>query len=155
MPDVAVIIPCYNAEKFIERALRSVAAQTLAPAQVLVIDDGSQDRSCELIEKEFPSVRVIRQQNGGPARARNAGLHASHAPLVAFLDADDWWEPGKLAAQAESLCSSPSAVANYTAMRYWDEPGGGGETWAPSSTVRRTNSGPGCAGSIRAFRRPA
>ena len=120
---VAVVIPCYNAEKFVRRALCSVLEQTLAPAEVVVVDDGSKDTTCRIVEAEFPSVRIVRQQNAGPSRARNAGVRASRSPLIAFLDADDWWEPGKLVAQVEKLYAHPGAVANYTALRFWDDSG--------------------------------
>ena len=91
---VTVIIPVYNGERFIRRALDSVFKQTYPPHQVIVIDDGSKDSTREIAANEYgASVMLICQQNGGPAKARNAGLRVATGELIAFLDADDWWEP--------------------------------------------------------------
>ncbi len=126
---VAVIIPCFNGERFIRRALDSVRAQTLAPDEIFVVDDGSTDRTLEILASEYPEARVISQARGGPAKARNAAMREATSELVAFLDADDWWQPEKLARQVTELARHPEAVANYTGLRVvreadgltWDE----------------------------------
>jgi glycosyltransferase involved in cell wall biosynthesis len=119
---VSVIIPVYNGEQFIRRALDSVFKQTYPPHQVIVIDDGSKDSTREIIAGEYgESVTLIRQQNGGPAKARNAGLRVATGEFVAFLDADDWWEAEKIANQIRMLKAHPDAVGNYTGLRVMSE----------------------------------
>jgi glycosyltransferase involved in cell wall biosynthesis len=106
---VAVVIPAYRCAGTIARAVRSALAQTLPPAEIVVVDDGSPD--------DIPGaliglpVRCLRRDNGGPGAARNTGIRATKAPLVAFLDADDTWEPDKLRLQVERLLAAPEAVA--------------------------------------------
>jgi glycosyltransferase involved in cell wall biosynthesis len=96
---VSVVISCYNAERFIEATLRSALAQTHRPSEILVIDDGSADRSAQLAESFGQPVRVIRQENHGQAAARNVGIEQSQGDWVALLDADDVWLPNKLERQ--------------------------------------------------------
>lgn len=94
----AVVIPVHDRARLLESALASVAAQTLAPAEVIVVDDGSTDDSAAVAEGF--GCTVIRQPAGGVSVARNRGLAAATASHVAFLDSDDEWEPGHLAALA-------------------------------------------------------
>src|SRR3982751_6965527 len=95
---VSVIIPVYNGERFIRRAVDSILKQTFPVTQIIVVDDGSKDITCEIVETEYRGqVTLLRQQNGGPAKARNAGLRIATGEFIAFLDADDWWEPEKIA----------------------------------------------------------
>lgn len=98
---VAVIIPAYNAAPFLQRALRSLQEQTNPPVETIVIDDGSTDGTREIAERM--GVDCIRQERGGPGAARNRGLEATSAPLVAFLDADDWFVRDKLERQVALL----------------------------------------------------
>lgn len=119
---VSVIIPAYNAERFIRRSIDSVLAQSYPVSQVIVIDDGSGDATRAVVSSEYNDrVILIEQQNGGPARARNAGLRIATGEYIAFLDADDWWEPTKLEQQIAVLRSNPDAVGNYTGLRVVDE----------------------------------
>jgi len=119
---VTVIIPAYNAERFIRRSINSVLAQTHPVSQIIVIDDGSKDTTRTILSNEYADkVTLLEQQNGGPARARNAGLRIAAGEYIAFLDADDWWEPGKLAEQIRVLEQHPDAVGNYTGLRVVDE----------------------------------
>lgn len=120
---VTVIIPVYNGERFIRRSLDSVLKQTYPLHQVIVIDDGSKDSTREIVAEKYGTVTLIRQQNGGPAKARNAGLRVATGEFVAFLDADDWWEPEKLANQVRVLRSHPDAVGNYTGLRMMSDDG--------------------------------
>ena len=101
MTSVSVIIPAYNSESTITRALQSVTAQTRAPKEIIVVDDASTDNTRE-IAANFAStssipLRVITQSsNGGPSAARNTGWDAASGDYIAFLDADDQWHPRKI-----------------------------------------------------------
>ena len=97
---ISVIIPAYNAAKFVQDAIRSALAQTYAPLEVIVVDDGSADDTAAVAAQVPGPVRVIRQQNGGPAAARNHGIREAKGDWIALLDADDSWLPFKLEKQA-------------------------------------------------------
>ena len=99
-PLVSVIIPVYNAEQFLLETLDSVFAQTYTNVEVIAVDDGSTDRSAEII-KSYPAVKYIRQKNGGVSNARNTGIKASSGDYIAFLDHDDIWLPEKLKIQVK------------------------------------------------------
>lgn len=115
---VTVVIPVYNGEKFIRRAVDSILTQTYPVTQIIIVDDGSKDATCRIVESEYGDrVTLLPQQNGGPAKARNAGLRIATGEFVAFLDADDWWEPEKIAKQVKVLQGHPDAVGNYTGLR--------------------------------------
>ncbi len=94
---VSIIMPCYNAARFIAEAIASVIAQTESSWELLVIDDGSTDGSAEVVRRfTDPRIRLISQANAGVSAARNAGLAASKGEFVAFLDADDRMRPDRL-----------------------------------------------------------
>jgi glycosyltransferase involved in cell wall biosynthesis len=93
-PLVSAVIPAYNAEQFISGAIQSVLAQTHKIDEIIVVDDGSTDRTAE-IAAGFPGVRVIQRPNGGPGAARNTGIHAASGEWIGFLDSDDLWVPRK------------------------------------------------------------
>jgi len=99
-PAISVVIPAYNAEAFVARAIESVLAQTLPVAEIVVVDDGSRDATADIAERLGGSIRVLRQSNSGPAAARNHGVRAARSEWIAFLDADDAWLPSKLERQA-------------------------------------------------------
>ena len=93
---ISVIIPIYNAEKYLKRCLDSVARQTYQSLEIILVNDGSTDGSfeiCKDFQKERPNVILINQKNGGLSAARNAGLQAATGDYVAFLDSDDWIAP--------------------------------------------------------------
>jgi len=118
---IAVVIPAYNSERFIGAALDSVFAQTRPPAQVIVVDDGSADRSASIAQAR--GATVIRQANAGVSAARNSGMRAATQPWLAFLDADDTWLPEKLALQWAALCAGTGAKASITDRTLVDESG--------------------------------
>jgi len=104
-PFVTALIDTYNHEAFIEKAITSVLEQNFpgADTEVLVVDDGSTDHTPELVRKFAPRVRVLNKVNGGQGSAFNVAIPEAKGVIVAFLDGDDWWAPGKLAAVAEAF----------------------------------------------------
>jgi glycosyltransferase involved in cell wall biosynthesis len=121
---VTVVIPVYNGERFIRRAVDSILNQTYPVSQIIIVDDGSKDRTREIVENEYgEQVTLLCQKNGGPAKARNAGLRVATGEFIAFLDADDWWEPEKLTTQIRVLQQHPEAVGNYTGLRVMSDQG--------------------------------
>ena len=96
-PEVSVLINNYNYGAFLPRAIDTALGQDGVRAEVIVVDDGSTDDSADIIRGYGDRIRPIFQQNGGQASAINAGVAAARAPVLTFLDADDWWAPDKLA----------------------------------------------------------
>lgn len=92
---ISVIVPCLNAERTLAEALDSVRGQSVPPDEVLVIDDGSVDRSVEIARAYAPWVRVLRNRSRGPGSARRFGVEEAHGTYIAFVDADDWLAPTK------------------------------------------------------------
>jgi glycosyltransferase involved in cell wall biosynthesis len=118
-PTVSIVIPCYNAEPYIAATIRSVLAQDLPAMEIIVVDDGSSDRSLDVVREQFPAVRVVAQANQGVAAARNHGLSLARGEWVAFVDADDIWLPGKLKAQFDEMAATPGCRMSYTAWQVW------------------------------------
>ncbi len=111
-PDYSVVIPAFNAAQFLDATLRSVFGQTHAPSDVIVVDDGSTDETPEIAarwQQEYPQIQVVRQANAGPAEATNAGIRAAKYDLIAFMDADDLWEPEKNAIQIRAFLNNRGA----------------------------------------------
>src|SRR5262245_30132400 len=102
-PLVSVVIPAYNCARFIGEALDSVFAQDYPELEVVVVDDGSTDDTCAVVEGYGDRVKLIRQRNAGAAVARNEGMRRASGEYVAFLDSDDLWLPGKLRLQIDHL----------------------------------------------------
>lgn len=113
-PTITVVIPAYNAAKYLGEALESVLTQTRRPDEIIVIDDGSTDDTTQVIERFGKAVVTIRQQNAGEGAARNAGIRAARGDYIAFLDADDVCAPERLDRQALALGRSSDAVACYS-----------------------------------------
>jgi glycosyltransferase involved in cell wall biosynthesis len=140
--DVSVVIPAYNAEGFIAEALGGIAAQQALPREVIVVDDGSTDGTAQAVSNWVSTnasgleVRLVRQANGGISSARNQGIRQANGEWIAFLDADDIWEPDHLQQLFAALNHAPGAVAAYGAGRlfigdkiqelpydeFWDNP---------------------------------
>jgi glycosyltransferase involved in cell wall biosynthesis len=137
---VSVVIPLFNGERFLAQAIESVAAQTLPPGEIIVVDDGSTDAG-PAIAGSFPGVRVIRQANAGGAAARNAGIGAARSDLVAFLDQDDLWAPRKLEVQAVRMTVSPELGYTLAAQRIFLEPGCPVPAWLRPELVDRATPG--------------
>lgn len=106
-PFVSVLIDTYNHERFIEEAIVSVLEQDFPASdrEILVVDDGSTDRTPEIVRKFEPQVRLLRKENGGQASAFNAGIPECRGEIIAFLDGDDWWESQKLSVVANEFAT--------------------------------------------------
>jgi glycosyltransferase involved in cell wall biosynthesis len=127
---VSVIIPAYNTAEYVREALESVFAQTFRDFEVIVINDGSPDTvQLEQVLVPFLSrIVYLRQGNGGPSAARNAGIRAARGKYIAFLDSDDIWLTGYLAEQVNFLESHPNVEASIADAVKFGGPDGG-VTW--------------------------
>jgi glycosyltransferase involved in cell wall biosynthesis len=125
---VSVIIPVYNGERFLSQALKSVSEQDYSPFEVIVVDDGSTDKSLS-IARSFGNPRCISQANRGNAAARNAGIEISTGDLIAFLDQDDLWTPNKLTIQARHMMGNPELLYTVARLRMFLEEGCAPPVW--------------------------
>jgi glycosyltransferase involved in cell wall biosynthesis len=133
-PLVSVVIPAYNAERYLAAAIESVLAQTYAPVETIVVDDGSGDRTAE-VAHGFTGVTVIEQENGGPSAARNRGFAASRGELIAFHDSDDEMAPDKLEVQVRHLLAHPKIGCVLAEQEVLVEPGAELPFWIEGSKV--------------------
>lgn len=117
---IAVVIPYYNGSRFIAEALASVQAQTLPPAEVIVVDDGSRPEEAALLDKHAHSATILHQANGGAAAARNAGVTAATSEWIAFLDCDDLWTPNRLEVLSRHIDQHPGCLAVHNAVQLMD-----------------------------------
>ena len=118
---ISVVIPAYNAERFIGEAIASVHAQTLPVSEIIVVDDGSSDRSSEIAENL--GAVVIRQSNRGVSRTRNVGIRAATKEWVALLDQDDIWEPEKIECQWNAVRLHPDVGLVSCQMSWFEQSG--------------------------------
>ena len=102
-PLVSVVIPAYNCADFIGDALDSVLDQGYPALEIIVVDDGSTDATCDVVARRGSAVTLVRQANAGAAVARNAAMERARGRYIAFLDSDDLWLPGKLRLQVDHL----------------------------------------------------
>ena len=120
-PFLSVVIPSYNSAEWLPQTIDSILAQTFSDFEVVIVDDGSKDDTREVVGRYVAQtagkVRYLPQDNAGPSAARNNGVRAARGEWIAFLDADDWWDPGKLAAQLEVLRQHPDVSAIFTDVR--------------------------------------
>lgn len=132
-PLVSVVVPAYNCETHLAETLRTVFAQDYAPFEIVIVDDGSTDRTPGILtglERDHPDqVRVIRQPNAGSARARNAGCLAARGTYIAFVDCDDPWLPGKLSEQVSYLESHAETAFIFNDYLWWEPETDGLHHW--------------------------
>jgi glycosyltransferase involved in cell wall biosynthesis len=114
--EVAAIIPAYNSAHWLRPCIESILGQTYPITEIIVIDDGSQDNTREVVESYGNAVRYYWRPNGGLSAARNTGVEQTTSPWIAFLDADDRWTPRKIELQVRALEANPQAVLCYTRM---------------------------------------
>ena len=120
---VCTVIPAYNAEAFLHKAIDSVLSQTMPVDEIIVVDDGSKDATCAVVERYGARVRLMRQQNQGPAAARNLAIRSTTCDTIAFLDADDAWHPQKIEKQLAAMAATPGSVFCYTGLLHCYEDG--------------------------------
>jgi glycosyltransferase involved in cell wall biosynthesis len=125
---VSVIVPVYNGERFLAAALASLRSQDYRPLEIIVADDGSEDRTAA-IARAFPETRYLHHPHQGLAATRNAGVAASRGAFIAFLDCDDLWPPHKLSAQVEYLVRHPPVDYVVARLRNFLEPGYARPSW--------------------------
>jgi glycosyltransferase involved in cell wall biosynthesis len=124
IPNVSVIIPVFNGAGYIEKAIESVLTQTYQDLELIIVDDGSNDDTANIV-KSYEDDRIIYifQKNSGVSAARNLGIQVSRAKFIAFLDSDDWWLPTKLEKQLECFKTFPEAGFIYCATNVVDRLG--------------------------------
>lgn len=120
MPRVSVVIPAYNSEKHLAETLRSALGSSVGDLEVVVVDDGSTDRTAELAAGFGPRVRVMSQANAGMSVSRNRGINSCDSEFVALLDSDDVWHPLKVEMQMQALGSRPEHGFAFTNFSVWD-----------------------------------
>ena len=114
IPKVSVVIPTYERIETLPRSLDSVINQTFSDWELIVVDDGSTDGTDEMILRDYPAVRLHRQENAGVSFARNAGVALTAGEWIAFLDSDDAWLPEKLERQLSALANEPELRLSHT-----------------------------------------
>jgi len=123
-PLVSVVVPVYNVERYVAAAIQSVLDQTYDTFELLLIDDGSPDRSVAICQQfTDPRIRLLRQENRGLSGARNTGIREAKGEYVAFLDSDDQWQPQKLRSHVEHLARSPKVGVSFSRSQFMDEQG--------------------------------
>lgn len=121
-PLVSIIIPCFNAGRYLGATLASVSAQTWHRVETILIDDGSTDDSLEVAQRfASPTVKLIKQENAGAGAARNRGLRCAHGDYIQYLDADDLLSPDKIAAQVSCLRACDRRKLGVSATRYFTD----------------------------------
>ncbi|HEX3969663.1 MAG TPA: glycosyltransferase family A protein [Edaphobacter sp.] len=133
MPKVDVIIPAYNAARYLPTAIESVIAQTFEDWRILLVDDGSTDNTADVVapflDRLGSKIRFIKQDNQGLPAARNAAIRASTAEFLALLDADDLWLPCRLSESLKALAERPQAGLAYGLVTHIDQEGRLGGTF--------------------------
>jgi glycosyltransferase involved in cell wall biosynthesis len=133
-PLVSVVIPAYNAERFLGEAIESVLAQTYAPVETIVVDDGSSDGTAA-VAAAYDEVTLIAQRNSGPSAARNRGFAACGGEFVAFHDSDDMMTPDKLSVQVGHILANPSVGCVLAGQELLVEEGAELPFWVEGSKV--------------------
>jgi len=121
---VSVIVPVYNVEAYVAQTIESVLAQTYTNFELIIVDDGSSDRSLEICQQfKDPRINIIRQKNRGLAGARNTGIRYAQGDYLAFLDSDDLWLPEKLEKHVQHLETASHVGISFSRSAFIDEAG--------------------------------
>jgi glycosyltransferase involved in cell wall biosynthesis len=144
MTAYSAIIPAFNTEAYIGDAIQSIRAQSIPPREIIVVDDGSTDRTVDVVRSAGSDIRLIRQENGGSGAAMTAAIQAVATGLIAGLDSDDIWLPQKMERQLQIMRETPDIAACFARMRQFqhgfdDDPNGPvTDAWHRSTMVIRT-----------------
>ncbi|ATW04373.1 glycosyltransferase family 2 protein [Sphingorhabdus sp. YGSMI21] len=123
-PAISIVMPVYNVEHYVTEAIESVLAQTFGNFELIIVDDGGSDSSVDICASYAdPRIRIIAQPNRGLAGARNSGISAARGEYIALLDADDSWDPEKLALHKIHLDNNPQVGVSYSGSRFMDSQG--------------------------------
>ena len=125
-PTFSVVVPCYNAGRFLAHTLAALRAQTLGDWEAIIVDDGSADRSADIawaLSEVDERIRVVYQTNQGVSKARNRGASLASADLIAFLDADDLWQPTFLEDMFAFMQTHPDVSIGFARARFVSEDG--------------------------------
>lgn len=142
MVQISIVIPVYNSEKTIRETINSVLAQTFTDLEIIVINDGSSDRTAAVVQQINDSrINIYNYLNGGPATSRNRGIKKSQGEYLSFIDGDDLWAKDKLEIQYQALQDNPQAAVAYSGTDWIDEQG----------NFLRHASAPGPSGHIYAY----
>jgi glycosyltransferase involved in cell wall biosynthesis len=137
---VSVIIPVFNGEKYIRCAIDSVLEQDYQPIEIIVIDDGSSDATLDILRDLGNEISIYQQPNKGSAAARNLGIRMAKGSYIAFLDADDYWFPGKIRAQMKALQATGCKMA-FSRFLFWNV--SDDDAWPdPASLLVQNPAGP-------------
>ena len=123
-PDISIIIPNFNCLKFLPACFACIRKQSLPSYEVIVVDDGSTDGSLNYLSEQmahWPELRLLQQNRQGPGAARNLAAQSAKAPLLAFLDADDWWQENKLLRQIAFHQQHPEVVLSFSDYQHIEE----------------------------------
>lgn len=124
-PLVSCVIPVYNGERHLEEALDSILAQDWRPLELIVVDDGSTDGTIAValaVAARAPEVQLVKQENAGPASARNKGIEISKGLFICFLDGDDLWHPEKVSLQLARFQTDPALdYSVHHVQNFWDD----------------------------------
>ncbi|MEO1766695.1 glycosyltransferase family 2 protein [Thiobacter aerophilum] len=132
MPAISVIMPCYNAARFLPMSVGSVLAQTFSDWELIAVDDGSTDDTAEVLATlPDPRIQIIRQRNRGLPASRNAGLEHATGQFVAFLDADDTWHPEFMEAMVRALETTDRSAIAYCGWQNVGLAEGRGQPFVP------------------------
>jgi len=147
LPKVSVVIPVYNREKYVAVAIDSILSQTFSDFELLVVDDGSTDRTIDVVlSYSDPRIRLVRNNaNRGVATTRNKGIQLARGEYLAFLDSDDWAYPKRLAKQIAFLDNHPDYAAVGSWIEWMSEEG------RPSGRIKRKPTSPGEIAAWRLF----
>ena len=115
---ISVIVPTFNRKDMLSRALLSIFSQSHEPFEVIVVDNGSNDNTQEMLRDEFPKVRLLLEPEQGVSRARNKGICEATGEWIAFLDSDDEWQPDKLEVQTREILGSENIISHTDELWY-------------------------------------
>ncbi|TVR15931.1 MAG: glycosyltransferase family 2 protein [Balneolaceae bacterium] len=140
--NISVVIPVFNRDDVISRAIKSVLNQTLPPTEIIVVDDGSMDNTADIVQQFGEEVTYLYQTNAGPSIARNLGITSASGNYIAFLDSDDEWMADKLEKQVEIIRDLKADIV-ITNSVYFDDTGSGNTAFSRSefSDILSKNNG--------------